>query len=106
MFLKGEPASAGIAKGTTKLILSPSDLMQVGDDNILVVPLASSQLLPAMLRAAAIVTEVGTALSQVAIVSREFGIPCVVGVEGATSAIRDGMEIIVDGTTGCIFRLC
>ena len=92
VLLKGEPASAGIARGIAKLIVSPADMGKMEEGNILVAPLTNPQLMPAIFQAAAIVTEVGGILSHAAIVSREFGIPCVVGAKGAMQVIQDGIS--------------
>jgi pyruvate,water dikinase len=104
VLVKGEPASAGIARGVARHILSPADMGKMEDGNVLVAPLTNPQLMGAILRACAIVTEMGGILSHAAIVSREFGIPCVVGARGATEIIQEGMEVTVDGSAGLVLR--
>ena len=104
IILRGVPASAGQAKGVVKIIISPQDINKMDDGNILIAPLTNPQLMPAIMKAAAIVTEIGGILSHAAIVSREFGIPCVVGAKGATEILKDGMEVTVNGTEGTVLR--
>ena len=72
--------------------------MQPGD--VLVVPFADVAWTPLFGRAAAVVAEAGGILSHAAVVAREYGIPCVVSVHEATTAIPDGATVLVDGMTG------
>lgn len=62
----------------------------------------SPEIMPACSRASAIITNQGGMMSHAAIVSREMGIPCIVGTQNATELIKDGMEIEVDASTGLI----
>ena len=59
---------------------------------------------PIMKRASAIITQSGGATAHAAIVSRELGIPCIVGVKDATNILKTGQEVTVDGSTGCIYN--
>jgi pyruvate,water dikinase len=102
--VKGMPASPGVASGKAKLIMSVADMGKMNEGDILVSPLTNPTLTPAIFRASAIVTEIGGTLSHAAIVSREIGIPCVVGTGNATSIITDGMEITVDGSQGVVLQ--
>lgn len=102
--LKGIAASPGIAKGNVKVLLSLTDMLKMQEGNILVAPLTSPQLISAILQASAIVTEIGGTLSHAAIISREAGIPCIVGAKDATKILRDNMEVIVNGNKGIIFQ--
>jgi pyruvate,water dikinase len=77
----------------------PADLMP-GD--VLVTPLAGPAWVPLFLCAAAVVVEVGGSLSHVAVVSREFGVPTVVGCTGATGRLAEGTRVTVDGTAGTV----
>jgi len=104
IILKGIVASPGIAKGKAKVLLSPADTAKMQEGNILVAPLTNPQLITAILQASAIVTEIGGPLSHAAIVARELGIPCIVGVKNATKILKDNMEIIVNGNEGIIFQ--
>lgn len=98
--LTGIPASAGIAKGTAKVILTESQFSSFHPGEILVVKQTSPAWTPLLSVAAAVVTEVGGALSHAAIVAREYGIPAVVGVKEATKTIDDGQQIEVKGEEG------
>jgi pyruvate,water dikinase len=104
IIVKGVPASQGIAKGKVKIILSPADVINFGDGEILVAPFTNPHFTPAILKAIAIVTEVGGMLSHPAIVARELGIPCVTGVIDATKILKNGQEMIVDGNHGVVYE--
>lgn len=104
IIVKGVPASQGIVKGKVKIILSPADVINFGDGEILVAPFTNPHFTPAILKAIAIVTEVGGMLSHPAIVARELGIPCVTGVMDATKILKNGQEMIVDGNQGVVYE--
>jgi len=104
ILLKGMPASAGKAKGKVKIILDPEKINKMKEGDILVTEMTNPLFVPAMKKAVAIVTDVGGQLSHAAIVSREFGIPCVVATKKATKTLKDGMEVIVDGSKGLVNR--
>lgn len=103
-FVVGAPASPGIAVGKVVLIHSPNQIDEVKKGDILVAPQTNPDYVPAMKRAAAIVTEKGGRTSHAAIVSRELGIPSVVGADGATKKLKTGMTITVNGSTGEVFK--
>jgi pyruvate,water dikinase len=102
--LIGEAASLGVASGIVKIVSDPSQIDKVQKGNILVAEMTSPDFAPAMKRAVAIVTNRGGRTSHAAIVSREMGIPCVVGTEKATQVLKDGQEITVDGSHGRIYQ--
>lgn len=104
VLLSGAPASPGIGVGHANIITSPKDISKINKGDILVAPQTNPDYVPAMKKAAAIVTEKGGRTSHAAIVSRELGIPAVVGAEGATKKIKNDMVISVNGTTGDIFK--
>ncbi|MFA5136868.1 MAG: phosphoenolpyruvate synthase [Patescibacteria group bacterium] len=104
VFLSGSPASPGIGIGPVKIIHSPKQIDLIKKGDILVAPQTNPDYVPAMKRAGAIVTEKGGRTSHAAIVSRELGIPAVVGVDGATKKLKNGMIISVDGKAGEIFK--
>ncbi|BAF60395.1 pyruvate kinase [Pelotomaculum thermopropionicum SI] len=79
-------------------------LEKVRQGDVLVTVATDSDYVPAMENAAAVITEVGGLTSHAAIVCLEFGIPVVVGVEGATSILKDGDTVTVDGQRGLIYR--
>ncbi len=100
--LKGTPASVGKVKGIVKLIRSVDDIKKMEDGDILVSPATNPNLMPAIKKAAAIVTDEGGLTCHAAIVSREFGIPCIVGTKVATKALKDGDEVEVDADKGIV----
>lgn len=104
LLLTGASASPGISAGPVKVIHSPKEIHKVLPGDVLVTEMTSPDFVPAMKKAAAIVTDKGGATSHAAIVSRELGIPCVVGTEKATKTLKEGMIITVNGATGEIFR--
>lgn len=103
LILKGMGASAGIAEGTVKVILDPfqHDKMKKGD--ILVTVMTNPFFVPLMSKAKGIITDVGGLICHAAIVSREMGIPCVVGTKKATKVLKDGMKIKMNGKTGEVY---
>ncbi|MFV0316395.1 MAG: PEP-utilizing enzyme [Microthrixaceae bacterium] len=100
--LEGIGASRGLAAGRVRVSQDPSDVLDDEPGAVLVVRTTSPEWVPAMSVAAAVVTEVGGITSHAAIVARELGIPCVVGVSGATEVLRDGDLVQVDGTGGSV----
>lgn len=102
--LTGAPASPGIAVGPVKIIHSPSEIFKIKKGDVLVAPQTNPDFVPAMKKASAIVTEKGGRTSHAAIVSRELGIPAVVGAEKATHILKNEMIISVDGKTGEVFK--
>lgn len=104
ILLKGDPASPGMASGIVKKLLSPSEIGKIVHGDILVAQQTNPDYVPAMKKAAAIVTERGGRTSHAAIVSRELGIPAVVGAQGALKVLKDTMVITVNGTTGVVSR--
>jgi pyruvate,water dikinase len=104
LILSGSPASPGIGVGVVKIIMSPKEIGKIKIGDILVAPQTNPDYVPAMKKAAAIVTEKGGRTSHAAIVSRELGIPAVVGADGATKILKEGMVISVNGLTGDIYK--
>jgi len=103
-FLIGSPASPGIASGPVNIIYSPQEIDKIKNGEILVAPQTNPDYVPAMKKAAAIITERGGRTSHAAIVSRELGIPAVVGVNQATKKLKQQMIVTVNGATGEIFQ--
>jgi len=104
VLLSGAPASPGVAYGPVKIVPDPSEIDKVLDGDILVAEMTTPDFVPAMKRAAAIVTDRGGRTAHAAIVSRELGIPCVVGSESATTSLKDGQVITVDGSNGKVYE--
>ena len=101
--LVGTPASPGIGSGPVKILKSPKEIGKVAKGDVLVAPMTSPDYVPAMKKANAIVTDQGGQTSHAAIVSRELGIPCVVGTKGATTTLKENQHVTVNGKSGEIF---
>jgi pyruvate,water dikinase len=102
--LIGAPASPGVKYGPVKKINSAKEIGIINSGDVLVAPQTNPDYVPAMKKAAAIVTEHGGRTSHAAIVSRELGIPAVVGAENAMKILKDHEIITVNGSTGEVFR--
>ena len=104
ILVTGAPASPGTGTGKPVIITSPDDIDKIKQGDILVAPMTDPDYVPAMKKAAAIVTELGGRTSHAAIVSRELGVPAVVGAEGAIKAIQGKELITVNGSSGEVFE--
>lgn len=102
--LTGFPASPGIASGIVQILTNAKAISKIDPGEILVAPQTNPDYVPAMKKAAAIITDKGGRTSHAAIVSRELGIPCIVGTEKATKILKNGMAITVDATKGIIYK--
>lgn len=104
VLLHGAAASLGSSTGPVKIIHSreQNDLIQEGD--ILVTEMTTPDFVPAMKRAKGIITDTGGRTCHAAIVSRELGIPCVVGTGTATSKLKTGQIVTVDGAKGLVYK--
>jgi pyruvate,water dikinase len=102
--LQGMPVSAGVASGPARVVLSAEAAMETDLEpgEVLVAPFTDAPWTPLFVPAAAVVVETGGVLSHAATVAREFGIPAVVAVKGATRLIRTGQHVTVDGMTGTV----
>src|SRR5262249_54177991 len=99
--LQGIAASPGAITAPARVILDPQDA-RLESGEILVAPSTDPGWTPLFLKASGLVMEVGGAMAHGAIVAREYGIPAVVGVAGATERIATGSRITVDGTAGVV----
>jgi pyruvate,water dikinase len=100
--LRGIPASRGVVTGQARVARSLQEAQALLPGEILVAPSTLPPWTPLFGIAAAVITETGGALSHCAIAAREYGIPAVVGVHGATRAIPDGAMVTVDGAAGTV----
>ncbi|MBI5230219.1 MAG: hypothetical protein HY981_02915 [Candidatus Magasanikbacteria bacterium] len=98
--LQGDCATSGRIRGRVAIINTPQEMEKMKQSNILVSMVTNPDLMPAIRKAAAIVTDAGGITCHAAIVSRELGIPCVVGTKIATKALRDGDLVDVNATHG------
>ncbi len=104
VILSGAPASPGIKSGAVRVLKSAKEINKIEAGEVLVATQTNPDYVPAMKKAAAIVTDKGGRTSHAAIVSRELGIPCIVGTERATQNLRTGMVVTVDGSAGKIYK--
>ncbi len=99
---RGQVGCIGKATGLVKKIFRPQDMMKMNKGDILVSIATDPDIVPAMKKAAAIVTEQGGVTSHAAIVSREMNIPCIIGTKIATKVLNDGDLVEVDATKGVV----
>jgi len=101
--LEGHGASPGVASGIVKIVRDASELNKIQKGDVLVTKMTNPDFVVAMERSAAIVTDEGGITCHAAKVSRELGIPCIVGTKTATQVLKEGMEITVDATNGKVY---
>jgi pyruvate, water dikinase len=104
VLLSGQPASPGVGVGQVRVVLDPAEIDVVQEGDILVSSMTTPDFVPAMKRAAAIVTNRGGRTCHAAIVSRELGIPCIVGAQDATDVLAEETLVTVDGTNGTVYE--
>jgi len=98
--VSGTPASPGRASGAVRVIQRPEEFDELRPGEVLVAPTTAPAWTPLFARAAAVVTDIGSAAAHASIIAREYGIPAVVGCGDATARLRNGMRVTVDGATG------
>jgi pyruvate,water dikinase len=99
--LVGDPGSPGVIKGRAKVLLTPFE-KPLNKGEILVAKATEPTWTPIFINASAVVMEIGGPLQHGAIIAREYGIPCVTGIESATTIIKDGDLLEVDGSSGIV----
>ncbi len=104
VILEGLPASPGIASGTVKIINDLKDLSKIQTGDVLVTKMTNPDMVVTMQKSAAIITNEGGMTAHAAIVSRELGIPCIVGTMTATAKLKEGQEITIDGKAGKVYK--
>ena len=100
----GETASPGRATGIVNILRSARDIRKVKKGDVLVTDMTTPDFVPAMKKAVAIVTNKGGQTSHAAIVSRELGVPAIVGTKNATKVLKQGRVVTVDATEGKIYE--
>jgi pyruvate,water dikinase len=100
--LQGIAGGPGVGRGRARIVHDPADAAAIGPGDVLVAPITDPAWTPLFVPVEAVVVDVGAQMSHAVIVSRELGIPCVVSVTGATTAIADGALVEVDGTNGTV----
>src|ERR1039458_4849010 len=104
VLLRGLGGAPGSASGAARVLTSLADAANLNEGDVLVTHMTSPDWLPLLRRAAAVVTDSGGMTCHAAIVSRELGIPCVVGTGEATRRLRDGEIVTVDATRGVVLE--
>lgn len=102
--LTGIGASPGIASGKTRIIFGKDDITRIEKGDIIVTTMTSPDLVPGMSKSAAIITDLGGRTCHAAIVSREMGIPAIVGTKNASRVLSDGQEVTVDAYDGIVYN--
>jgi phosphohistidine swiveling domain-containing protein len=100
--LSGAAASPGVVEGVARVVKTVRELADVRDGEILVCSITSPAWAPIFTKVQAVVTDIGGVMSHAAIVCREYGLPAVVGTGRATSQIRTGQRVSVDGSAGTV----
>lgn len=104
VLIEGLAGSPGIISGIVKVVPSIDEIIKVNKGDILVTTMTSPSWVPVMKKASAIITNEGGRTAHAAIVSRELGIPAVVGTRIATTTLKDGQIVTVDGYNGKIYE--
>ncbi len=104
VLVKGLAASPGIGRGVVRNIENLININQVEDGDILVTGMTNPDMVPAMRKCAAVVTDEGGRTCHAAIVSRELGIPCIVGAKNATKVLATGQFVTADATRGVVYE--
>lgn len=104
IILEGMPASPGIAYGKVRIVHEMSDLSSIKEGDILVTKMTNPDMVVSMQKSSGIITDEGGMTSHAAIVSREMGIPAIVGTDEATSILKDGDIVTIDGYSGKIYK--
>lgn len=102
--LDGEPASPGIYSGKVRHIATPREIHLLKPGEIMVTDMTTPDFVPAMKKAGGLITNRGGQTSHAAIVSRELGLPCVVGTENATNVLKNGQTVTLNGATGQVYE--
>ncbi|PWB86444.1 phosphoenolpyruvate synthase [Methanobrevibacter thaueri] len=104
VLVRGLGASPGMAAGTVKIVLDIDELDKIKDGDIMVTTMTTPDMVPAMRRASGIVTDEGGVTCHASIISRELGIPCVVGTGDATTTLVENSGVTLDGKKGLVFE--
>ena len=104
VLVEGQGASPGIASGRVVIVRDVKDTSAIKDGDIMVTKMTNPDMVPAMRRVSAIVTDEGGMTCHAAIVSRELGTPAVVGTKKATKTLKEGQIVTVDGEKGIIYE--
>ena len=104
VLLEGLGASPGIGVGNVRLVKTMEDLSKIKKGEVLVTEMTNPDMVVSMQKSVAIITDEGGMTSHAAIVSREMGIPAIVGTSTATETLQEGQRITVDGSSGKVYE--
>ncbi len=104
VLVDGLGSSPGRVSGPAKIVTKLDDLAKVGEGDVIVTEMTMPDMVPAMKRASGIVTDEGGMTSHAAIVSRELGVPAIVGTTNATTVLEDGQVVTLDGDKGSVLE--
>ena len=104
VLVRGLGASPGIATGMVKIVLDIDELDKIEEGDVMVTTMTTPDMVPAMRRASGIVTDEGGVTCHASIISRELGIPCVVGTGDATKTLKENTGVTLDGKKGLVFE--
>ncbi|MBO6111388.1 MAG: phosphoenolpyruvate synthase, partial [Methanobrevibacter sp.] len=104
VLVRGLGASPGIATGNVKIVLDIDELDKIEEGDVMVTTMTTPDMVPAMRRASGIVTDEGGVTCHASIISRELGIPCVVGTGDATKTLKENTGVTLDGKKGLVFE--
>jgi pyruvate,water dikinase len=102
--LKGIGASPGAASGKVRIVKEKRDILRIQSGDIIVTTMTTPDLVPSMSKSSGIITELGGRTCHAAIVSREMGIPAIVGTQNATRILKEGQEVTVDAYNGIVYQ--
>jgi pyruvate, water dikinase len=100
--VKGMAAAPGVVEGIARVLRSPDQLSELKKGEILVTPVTAPSWAPVFGKIGGAVTDIGGMMSHAAIVCREYGLPAVTGTGNASSKIKTGQRLRVDGNTGTV----
>jgi pyruvate,water dikinase len=103
--VRGQVACKGVIRGTARVLFHPHESARMQKGDILVTTMTHPDYMPAIRKAAAIVTDEGGVVCHAAVISRELKIPCVIGTQNGTKIFRDGETIEVDAMTGMVKKI-
>jgi len=102
--IEGAGVSPGSVTGTARVVSGPEDMGRLAEGDVLVAKTITPPMIPLLRNASAIITNDGGKTCYAAVVSREFGIPCIVGTDMATSVLKDGQNITIEASDGRVYE--
>ena len=105
LILKGVGVCTGSVKGKAKIITDLTKVPEIEEGTILIALFFTPLMSIAISKAAAVLTDFGGITSHIAVVAREFNIPCIVGLNEITTKVKDGQMLHIDGETGEIYGI-